>query len=103
MEDIKALVMENKQQFVLFGIVSAALLVITAGILVWKLPVAAVCIFVLLETGLSFCLQNLPVWLHGLILIVQLLMGLLFGNGIFILVCTFFYIVSILGFAILDK
>lgn len=102
MKDIKAFIRENKQQFILFEITAAALLLMTAGIIIWKFPVAAVCIFVLLEAGLSVCLRNLPVWLHGLVLIVQLLLGLLCGNGIFILACTFFYIISILSLRFLD-
>lgn len=69
MEDIKALVKENKQHIALFGLIIAALAVILIGILVWKLPVVPVCIFVLLEAVLAVCLQNLPVWMHGAILI----------------------------------
>ena len=101
MEDIKAFIMENKKPFLVFEIISAGLLLMTAGIIIWKLPMAAVCIFVLLEAGLAVCLQNLPVWFHGMILIVQLLIGLSCGNGIFILACTLFYILSILSFRFL--
>ena len=103
MEDIKAFVMENKKQFLLFEIISAGLLLMTAGIIIWKLPMAAVCVFVLLEAGLAACLQNLPVWFHGMILIAQLLTGLLCGNGIFILASTLFYIISILSFRFLNE
>lgn len=103
MEDIKALVKENKQHIALFGIVVAALAVMLIGILVWKLPVVPVCIFVLLEAALAVCLQDLPVWLHGAVLIAQLVIGLLFGNGMFILVCAVYYVVSILFLSIRDK
>ena len=103
MEDIKALVKENKQHIVLFGLIIAALAVILIGILVWKLPVVPVCIFVLLEAVLAVCLQNLPVWMHGAILIAQLIVGLLFGNGIFIMVCAVYYVVSILVLSIWNK
>jgi len=103
MEDIKALLKENKQHIALFGIIAAALIVILIGILVWKLPVVAVCIFVLLEAGLAVCLQDLPVWLHGAVLIAQLVIGLLLGNGMFILLCAVDYVVSILVLSIWDK
>ena len=103
MEDIKGLVKENKQHIALFGLIVAALAVILIGILVWKLPVIPVCLFVLLEAGLAVCLQNLSVWIHGAILIAQLLVGLLFGNGMFILVCAVYYVVSILVLSIWDK
>lgn len=103
MEEIKALVKENKQHIALFGLIVAALAVVLIGILVWKLPVLPVCIFVLLEAGLAVCLQDLSVWIHGAILIAQLIVGLLFGNGMFILVCAVYYVVSILVLSICDK
>ncbi|MBQ8279273.1 MAG: hypothetical protein IJZ23_05480 [Roseburia sp.] len=103
MDDIKALVKENRQQLALSGIVIMALVVILIGILVWKLPVVSVCILVLLEAGLAVCLQDLPIWLHGAVLIAQLVLGLLFGNGMFLMVCAIFYVISILILSIQDK
>lgn len=103
MDDIKALVKENRQQLALSGIIIMALVVILIGILVWKLPVVSVCILVLLEAGLAVCLQDLPIWLHGAVLIAQLVLGLLFGNGMFLMVCAIFYVISILILSIRDK
>lgn len=103
MNDIKAFAKENKQHMVVFGMVIVALAVILNGILAWKLPVISVCIFVLLEAGLAVCLRNLPVWLHGAVLIAQLIVGLIFGNGIFILMCALYYVVSILFLSVWDK
>lgn len=103
MNDIKAYAKENKQHMVIWGMVIVALAVALSGILVWKLPVISVCIFVLLEVGLAVCLQKLPVWLHGAVLIAQLIVGLIFGNGIFILVCAVYYVVSILLLSVWKK
>jgi len=103
MEDIKAFVKENQQHLALFGIIAAALIVIMIGILRWNLPVVAVCLFVLLEAGLAVCLQDLPIWLHGAVLIIQLITGLLLGNGMFILLCAVYYVVSIFVLSIWDK
>lgn len=103
MENIKTFVDENKQHLALFGIIAAALLVIVIGILVWKLPVIPVCLVVFLEACLAVCLQDLPIWLHGIVLIAQLVMGLLFGNGMFLLVCALFYVISILVLSVWDK
>ena len=103
MEDIKALIKENRQHLALFSIVAAALIVILIGIMTWKLPVVGVCIFVLLEAILAVCLQDLPVWLHGAVLIAQLIIGLLFGNGMFILLCAVYYVISIVVLSIWDK
>ena len=103
MEDFKELIKENRQYLALFCITSVALLVILAGSMTWKLPVIGVSVFVLLETILAVCLQDLPVWLHGAVLIAQLIIGLLFGNGMFILLCALYYVVSIVVLRIWDR
>ena len=103
MEDIKGLIRENKQNIALFGIIIAALAVILVGIISWKFPVIPVGIIVLIEAGLAVCLQELPIWLHGAVLIAQLVLGLLCGSGTFILLCAIYYVVSICVLSIWDK
>lgn len=103
MEEIKAFIKENKQHVALLGLIIAALTVILIAILAWKFPVIPVCIFVLLEGGLAVCLQDLPVWLHGAVLIAQLLVGLIFGNGIFIMTAAVYYVFSIFVLSLCEK
>ena len=103
MEDIKGLVIENKRNLIRFCIIIAGLAVMLIGILPWKLPAFPVFIFVILEGALAVCLQKIPVWLHGAVLIAQLIAGLLFGNGIFVLLCAAYYVASILILSIGNK
>ena len=97
MNDIKALLKENKQQLTLFGVVIAALFVILMGIFVWKFPVVAICVLLLIEAGMSVCMQDVPIWLHGIVAIAQVVVGIIFGKTIFLLLCAFFYVVGILA------
>ena len=97
MNDIKALLKENKQQLALFGVVIAALFVILMGIFVWKLPVVAICVLLLIEAGMSVCMQDVPIWLHGIVAIAQVVVGIIFGKTIFLLLCALFYVVGILA------
>ena len=97
MNDIKALLKENKQQLTLFGEVIAALFVILMGIFVWKLPVAAICVLLLIEAGMSVCMQDVPIRLHGIVAIAQVVVGIIFGNTIFLLLCALFYVGGILA------
>ncbi len=103
MNDIKALVKENKQQLILFGVVLAALFVILMGIFVWKLPVVAICVLLLIEAGLSVCMQDVPIWLHGIIAIAQVVVGVIFGKATFLLLCALFYVVGILALNVWNK
>lgn len=103
MENIKAFVKENKQHVALLGLIFAAMTVILIAILAWKLPVIPVCFFVLLEAGLAVCLYQLPIGFHGAVLIAQLLVGLILGNGIFIMTSAAYYVVSIFALSLCDK
>lgn len=103
MGDFKTLVKENKENVTLFGTVAAALLVIIIGVLVWEMPVVPVCILVLLEAGLSICLQDVPIWLHGIVVIAQIVLGAIFGKILFLLLCAVFYVAGILALSVWDK
>lgn len=103
MNEIKTLVKENIQQLTLFGVIVVALVTILSGIMVWKLPVVSVCILVLMEAGIAVCLQNLPIWLHGLVVIAQVVMGAIFGKALFLFACAVFYIISILALDFREK
>lgn len=88
---------ENKDQLTLFGVIVAAMLVILVGILVWEIPVLGACILVLLEAGLAVCMQNVPIWLHAIVVIAQVIVGAVFGAPLFLLLCGVFYMLSILA------
>lgn len=89
---------ENKSMLMLFAVIVAALGVILAGIMVWKVPVAVVCIIVLLEAGLTVCLHDVPVWLHGLVVIAQIIAGILCENMVFVVLCAAIYLLGIFTF-----
>ncbi len=91
-----AIIEDNKQYLALFAVIVAALLVILISILALKLPVVAICIMVLIEAGLAACLQNEPIWLHGLIVLVEIIAGILCGKTVFMILLAALYVVGIL-------
>ena len=78
------------------GYAILAVAVILLGILVLKLPVVAVCSIVLVETLLAVCLHNIPVWLHVLVAVAQLLCGGYFDKTIFMVLSACLYVAAIL-------
>lgn len=88
-------VTENKKMLVLFGIIMTTLCVILLSILWLKIPVVPVCVLVFLEAGIIVCLHDVPIWLHGLAVVLQILAGVLTGNLIFMLLCSVMYFVGI--------
>ncbi len=88
---------ENRQMLVLFGVIVAALLEILISILGLGIPAVPVCVLVLLEAGMALCLHDVPIWLHGLAVLAQILAGALAGKLIFIVLCAAMYLVFILS------
>lgn len=88
---------ENRDQLTLFGVIVSAIVIILIGILAWNVPVLLACILVLLEAALAVCMQNVPIWVHGVIVIAEVVTGSLVGRALFLLLCGIFYMISILA------
>ncbi len=88
---------ENRQMLVLFGVIVAALLTILVSILGLGMPAVPVCVIILLEAGMALCLHDVPVWLHGLVVLAEILVGALAGKLIFMVLCAAMYLVFILS------
>ena len=88
---------ENRDQLTLFGVIVAAIIIIMIGILAWNVPVLLACILILLEAALAVCMQNVPIWVHGAIVIAEVVLGALVGRALFLLLCGIFYMLSILA------
>ena len=91
-----AAMQENKKMLMLFGGIVAALAVILIGILVLDLPVVPVCVVVLIEAGLAVCFNNVPIWLHVLVMAAQIALGVLCGNLVFMVLAAVLYLIAIL-------
>ena len=83
---------ENQSMLMLFAAIVAALAVILTGIIALHMPVVPV----LLETGIACCLHDVPIWLHAIAVIVQIIAGVLTGATVFMVLCVVEYLVGIL-------
>lgn len=92
---------ENKKMLILFGVIVVTLLVILTSILGLGMPPVPVCVIVLLEAGIVVCLHDVPIWLHALVVIAQMIAGFATGNMIFMLLCCVIYLVGILALRLL--
>lgn len=88
---------ENRDQLTLFGVIVAAMTIILIGILAWNVPVLLACILILLEAALAVCMQNVPIWLHAVIVIAEVIAGAIVGRALFLLLCGVFYMLCILA------
>jgi hypothetical protein len=87
---------ENKRALLLFLVIVASLAVIIVSIFSLQLPAVPVCVIVVIEAALAVCLHEVPLWLHGLVVIGQLAVGGFCGNLTFILMGVALYILCII-------
>ena len=78
------------------GYAVLAVIVILVSIFALKLPVVAVCSIVLIVTLLAVCLHNLPVWLHVLVVVAELLCGGYFDKILLMVLTACMYVAAIL-------
>lgn len=90
-------VRENKSMLILFGVIVAVLLVILISIITLQMSVVPVCVIVVIEAALAVCLHDVPIWLHGLVVIAQIVAGILCGAIMFMVLCALIYVAGILA------
>ena len=93
---VKENLAENKSVLLLFVVIVAALAVILISILGLKAAVVPVCVIVVIEAALAVCLHDVQIWLHGLVVLGQIIAGILSGNTGFIAMCAALYVLCIL-------
>ena len=50
----------------------------------------------MIEAAPAVCLHDVPIWLHGLVVLVQIVAGILCHNVIFVVMCVVLYLLGIL-------
>lgn len=88
-------VLQNKQLAALVVAVVALLAGILISTLALKITVVPVCVILLLEVGIACCLHHEPIWLHGIVLLAELIAGILCKQILFIVLCAVIYVVAI--------
>ncbi|MCI5621194.1 MAG: hypothetical protein MR355_06485 [Lachnospiraceae bacterium] len=83
--------LENRAVICLCGFCLLAVLTMILGITVFHIPVLTVVLVLLIEAGMAACLHNLPVWLHVVVLVAQLLLGGLVSQVVFMILAVLCY------------
>lgn len=102
-EAVLAFCEENRQYLTLFAVIVLALAVILGSAIGFHIPAAAVCVMVVLEAALAVCLHDVPIWLHGLVVVAQIIAGALCGKAVFMLLCALMYVAAILSLRFLRE
>ncbi len=76
-----------------FGIFVVASIIISA--LVFDINVVVSCIIVILEAALAACLSKIPIWVHGLVFIAQVVCGIIASQVPFMVLMAFIYVFAV--------
>lgn len=99
----KAFLKEKKEWIALAGFVIVALAAIILGICIWKVPVVAMCVLVILEVGIAVMLHNAELWFHAVVILIEVIAGVLAARVAPILLCIAVYVAAAAVLRVLDK
>ncbi|MCI5821854.1 MAG: hypothetical protein PUB24_06785 [Lachnospiraceae bacterium] len=80
-------------EIAIFVVVAVAMILVS--FLVLHIPLVAVCTIVILEGALAALLNRIPIWIHGLIVIAQIVAGILFGKIVFMVLMAVVYVAAV--------
>ena len=90
-------------------IVSIAIFVVVAAIsivimtVVLKQPVVPVCVLVLIEAAIAVMLHNAELWIHGVLLLAEIIAGVALGRIVLVLLCFLVYIAATFTLKLFDS
>ena len=85
----------------LFAVVAA--FVIVVGICVLKVPVVPLCVLVILEAGIAVMLHHAELWVHSILIVLELIAGVIWGKIVLTILCAVVYVAAIIVLMVLDK
>lgn len=78
---------------ILLGIFAVVSLII--AIIVFHINPIVACVMVMLEAALAACLNQIPIWIHGLVFIAQIVIGIMASQIPFMIFMAFIYVFGV--------
>ena len=81
-----------------FCIVAVSVIVVT----VMNLSVVPVCLLMILEVGIAVLLHHAELWIHGVLLLAEVIAGIAMGKAVLVLLCAVIYIAATIALKYLN-
>lgn len=94
---------ENRRMLLIFAGMTATVAVTLGSVVGLHIPAVPACVIVLIEVALVLCLYDVPIWVHGITMIGQLVAGWLCSNFPFMVLCVMLYLMGILIFRLIRR
>ena len=86
---------ENLPLISLIWLVVFSVVAIVVSCVAFDINVVIACVMVVLEAALAACLNRIPIWIHGLVFIAQIVIGILASQVGFMVLMAFIYVFAI--------
>ena len=86
---------ENLPLIALIWLVVFSVVAIVVSCVAFDIDVVVACVMVVLEAALAACLNRIPIWIHGLVFIAQIVIGILASQVGFMVLMAFIYVFAI--------
>ena len=84
-----------------FAVIVAAMVLI--GVCVLHVPVVAMCMLVILETALAVFLHHAELWLHGVVILAEVIAGILCSKILLVVLCAVGYVAATACLQVSDR
>lgn len=84
-----------------FAVIVAVMVLI--GVCVLHVPVVAMCMLVILETALAVFLHHAELWLHGVVILAEVIAGILCSKILLVVLCAVVYVAATACLQVSDR
>ena len=84
-----------------FAVIVAAMVLI--GVCVLHAPVVTMCLLVILETALAVFLHHAELWLHGAVILAEVIAGILCSKILLVVLCAVVYVAATACLQVSDR
>lgn len=84
-----------------FAVIVAGMVLI--GVCVLHVPVVAMCMLVILETALAVFLHHAELWLHGVVILAEVIAGILCSKILLVVLCAVVYVAATACLQVSDR
>ena len=84
-----------------FAVIVAVMVLI--GVSVLHVPVVAMCLLVILETALAVFLHHAELWLHGAVILAEVIAGILCSKILLVVLCAVVYVAATACLQVSDR
>jgi hypothetical protein len=86
---------DNLPLIALVWLVVFSVIAIIVSCVCFNINIVIACVMVVLEAALAACLNRIPIWVHGLVFIAQIVCGILASQVPFMIFMAFIYVFAI--------